>query len=195
MAAKFEIYEDAKGEFRFRLKAGNGEIVATGEGYKTKSGVINGVDAVKRAAAEAEIDDKTTTRPNGLIGFTRRGLCRRPASKAPFACFPEGRRGAATVGPRLPPCALQPPGSFRHSSCRCVPWSSPQSSPLPARVAARSARQGQPTTGSNDTAQGACQHRQLPAAADRHVGGAGARQPEPGTTAGPRGPGRGSPNG
>ena len=59
MAAKFEIYTDAKGEFRFRLKAGNGEIVAIGEGYKTKAGVINGVDAVKRAAAEGEIDDKT----------------------------------------------------------------------------------------------------------------------------------------
>lgn len=59
MAAKFEIYEDGKGEFRFRLKAGNGEIVATGESYKTKASVINGVDAVKRAAAEAEIDDKT----------------------------------------------------------------------------------------------------------------------------------------
>lgn len=60
MAAKFEIYTDAKGEYRFRLKAGNGEVVASGESYKTKSGVINGVDAVKRAAAEAEIDDQTT---------------------------------------------------------------------------------------------------------------------------------------
>lgn len=59
MAAKFEIYTDAKGEYRFRLKAGNGEVVAVGESYKTKSGVINGVDAVKRAAAEAEIDDQT----------------------------------------------------------------------------------------------------------------------------------------
>jgi uncharacterized protein YegP (UPF0339 family) len=59
MAAKFEIFEDSKGEFRFRLKAGNGEIVATGESYKTKAGVISGVDAVKRAAAEAEIDDKS----------------------------------------------------------------------------------------------------------------------------------------
>jgi len=59
MAAKFEIYTDAKGEFRFRLKAGNGEVVATGESYKTRDGVIKGVDAVKRAAAEAEIDDKT----------------------------------------------------------------------------------------------------------------------------------------
>lgn len=60
MAAKFEIYEDGKGEFRFRLKAANGEVVATGESYKTKSGVINGIDAVKRASAEAEIDDKTS---------------------------------------------------------------------------------------------------------------------------------------
>ena len=59
MAAKFEIYTDSKGEYRFRLKAANGEVVATGESYKTKSGVINGVDAVKRAAAEAEVDDKT----------------------------------------------------------------------------------------------------------------------------------------
>jgi uncharacterized protein YegP (UPF0339 family) len=59
MAAKFEIYKDSKGEFRFRLKAGNGEVVATGESYETKSGVINGVDAVKRAAAEAEIEDNT----------------------------------------------------------------------------------------------------------------------------------------
>lgn len=36
MPAKFEVYQDARGEFRFRLKAGNGEIVATGEGYKTR---------------------------------------------------------------------------------------------------------------------------------------------------------------
>jgi uncharacterized protein len=64
MAAKFEIYNDAKGEFRFRLKAGNGEVVATGESYKTKSGVISGVDAVKRAAAEGEIDDKTDEKAN-----------------------------------------------------------------------------------------------------------------------------------
>ena len=59
MAAKFEIYTDKAGKFRFRLKAGNGEVVAVGEAYETKPGVIKGVDAVKRAAAEAEVDDKT----------------------------------------------------------------------------------------------------------------------------------------
>ncbi|MEA2774421.1 MAG: uncharacterized protein QOD93_7383 [Acetobacteraceae bacterium] len=39
MAGKFDLYKDSRGEFRFRLKAGNGEIIATGEGYTTKAGV------------------------------------------------------------------------------------------------------------------------------------------------------------
>ena len=60
MAAKFEIYADSKGQFRFRLKAANGEVVATGESYVSKAGVLKGVDAVKRAAAAAEIDDQTS---------------------------------------------------------------------------------------------------------------------------------------
>ncbi len=55
MAAKFEIYQDAKGEYRFRLKAGNGEIVATGESYPTMAGAHAGIEAVKRAAATATI--------------------------------------------------------------------------------------------------------------------------------------------
>jgi uncharacterized protein YegP (UPF0339 family) len=57
MAAKFEVYKDARGEYRFRLKAGNGEIVAQGESYPTKSGAHDGCEAVKRAAAEAQIVD------------------------------------------------------------------------------------------------------------------------------------------
>ena len=59
VAAKFEIYKDSRGEYRFRLKAGNGETVATGESYPTKDGVKRGIDAVKRAAAAAEIVDTT----------------------------------------------------------------------------------------------------------------------------------------
>lgn len=59
MAAKFQIYKDSRGEYRFRLKASNGEIVATGESYKSKSGVKDGIEAVKRAAASATVDDTT----------------------------------------------------------------------------------------------------------------------------------------
>ncbi len=57
MAGKFEVSKDAKGEFRFNLKARNGEVVASGEGYKTRSGAHEGAEAVKRAAEGAEIDD------------------------------------------------------------------------------------------------------------------------------------------
>lgn len=59
MAAKFEVYEDKAGKFRFRLKAGNGEVVATGEAYESKAAAVKGCDAVKRAAEAAEVVDLT----------------------------------------------------------------------------------------------------------------------------------------
>ncbi len=52
--AKFEVYESANG-YRWRLKAGNGEVVATGEEYASKDGAVRGCEAVARAASEAEI--------------------------------------------------------------------------------------------------------------------------------------------
>ena len=52
---KFEMYQDKAGEFRFRLKARNGEIIATSEGYTTKPNCLNGVESVKKNAPEAEI--------------------------------------------------------------------------------------------------------------------------------------------
>ena len=52
---KFEIYLDRSGFYRFRLKARNGEIIAVSERYNAKAGCLNGVDSVKKNAAEAEI--------------------------------------------------------------------------------------------------------------------------------------------
>lgn len=52
---KFEIYKDKAGEFRFRLKATNGQIIAVGEGYKALAGCMNGIDSVKKNAPEAPI--------------------------------------------------------------------------------------------------------------------------------------------
>ena len=43
----YEIYQDVHGKYKFRLRATNSEIVAVGEGYKTKSECINGINAVK----------------------------------------------------------------------------------------------------------------------------------------------------
>ncbi len=59
MAAKFEVYKDSKGEFRWRLIASNGQTIATGgEGYKTKDSVKNGIESVKKNAATAPIVEK-----------------------------------------------------------------------------------------------------------------------------------------
>lgn len=56
MAAKFEVYQAADG-YRFRLKAANGEIVASGQAYSSKDAAHQGCEAVKRAAADATIED------------------------------------------------------------------------------------------------------------------------------------------
>ena len=50
---KFEIYTDKSGEFRFRLKATNGQIIATSEGYKTMKSCMNGVASVQKNAVDA----------------------------------------------------------------------------------------------------------------------------------------------
>lgn len=54
---KFEVYTDKSGEFRFRLKASNGEIIATGEGYKAKASCLNGIESIKKNAPNAEITE------------------------------------------------------------------------------------------------------------------------------------------
>jgi len=52
---KFEVYEDKAGEYRFRLKATNGQIIAVSEGYKAKASCMNGIESVKKNAPEAEV--------------------------------------------------------------------------------------------------------------------------------------------
>ena len=50
---KFQIYTDKAGEFRFRLTATNGQIIATSEGYKTKKSCVNGIESVKKNVVDA----------------------------------------------------------------------------------------------------------------------------------------------
>jgi len=53
----FEIYKDKAGEFRFRIKATNGNILAASEGYKAKASAVNAIDRIKADAAGAETTD------------------------------------------------------------------------------------------------------------------------------------------
>lgn len=59
MAGKFELYKDSGGKFRFRLKAGNGQVIAAGEAYESKSAALNGIESVKKTAGSATVDDQT----------------------------------------------------------------------------------------------------------------------------------------
>ena len=60
MAATFELYKDRLGEFRWRLRHENRQIIAdSGEGYTTKANAINGINSVKENAPTASIEDQT----------------------------------------------------------------------------------------------------------------------------------------
>ena len=52
---KFEMYQDRAGDYRFRLKARNGEIIAVSENYNAKAGCLNGIESVRKNAPEAQI--------------------------------------------------------------------------------------------------------------------------------------------
>lgn len=56
---KFEIFKATNGQYYFRLKAENGEVIAVSEGYASKQGAQNGIAAVKRCAPTATTTDLT----------------------------------------------------------------------------------------------------------------------------------------
>jgi uncharacterized protein YegP (UPF0339 family) len=52
---KFEMYQDKAGEYRYRLKATNGQVIAVSEGYKAKANCLNGIESVRKNAKDAEV--------------------------------------------------------------------------------------------------------------------------------------------
>ncbi|MGO4292709.1 YegP family protein [Chitinophaga sp. RAB17] len=66
--AKFVISKDSKGEFRFKLKAGNGEVILVSEGYTSRSGCDNGIESVRtNSQIDERFEKKTST--NGKYYF------------------------------------------------------------------------------------------------------------------------------
>ncbi|MFT4188308.1 MAG: YegP family protein [Aeromicrobium sp.] len=59
MAGKFELYQDKADKFRFRLKAGNGQVIAVGEAYESKAAALNGIESIRKNAPDAPVDDQT----------------------------------------------------------------------------------------------------------------------------------------
>lgn len=55
VAGRFEVWVDKGGKYRFNLKASNGEVIATSQGYASKRSALNGIASVQRNAADATI--------------------------------------------------------------------------------------------------------------------------------------------
>ena len=68
MAGKFEVYTDKAGEFRFRLKAGNGQTILASEGYKQKTSAMNGIESVRKNSQVDGRFERTETK-NGKPRF------------------------------------------------------------------------------------------------------------------------------
>ena len=62
MAGKFEVFKDKKGETRFRLKSGNGQVILASEGYKRKSSCMNGIESVRKNSQMDARFDRTETK-------------------------------------------------------------------------------------------------------------------------------------
>ena len=73
MAGKFEIYKDKAGEFRFRLKAGNGQTILASEGYTGKSGCNNGIESVRKNAPNDDRYERKETKSGKFMFNLRAG--------------------------------------------------------------------------------------------------------------------------
>ncbi|MET0672241.1 MAG: YegP family protein [Microbacterium pygmaeum] len=58
MAGKFELWVDKGGEYRFNLKATNGQVIATSEGYASKASALKGIESVRNNAPEAAVVER-----------------------------------------------------------------------------------------------------------------------------------------
>jgi uncharacterized protein YegP (UPF0339 family) len=96
MAAKFEIFLDRKKQYRFHLKATNGEIIAASEGYETKASCMKGIKSIQKNAPTAVIiDPEEAAKKAAQAVPAKRG--RKAASQAaePVAAKPRGRKPKA----------------------------------------------------------------------------------------------------
>jgi uncharacterized protein YegP (UPF0339 family) len=82
MAAKFEIYLDKSKQYRFRLKASNGETIATGEAYPTKAACLKGIASIQKSAPTAKIDDPETKAKEAAKAKAKKPAAKVKAKKA-----------------------------------------------------------------------------------------------------------------
>lgn len=106
MAGKFEVYKDKAGEFRFRLKASNGQTILSSEGYKSRSSCMNGIESVKTNCLQADCFDKTTT-PTGKFRFALKAKNKQIIGTSQNYTTASARdNGVAAIGRAVPGAAI-----------------------------------------------------------------------------------------
>jgi len=104
MPAKFEVYKDKGSQFRFRLKAANGETIATGESYPDKKSALKGIASIQKNAPIAKIDDTTieadakkpAKKPAAKKTAEKKPAVKKPAAKRTAARKPAAKKPAET---------------------------------------------------------------------------------------------------
>ena len=92
MPAKFTIYKDKKGEFRFRLLATNGQTIATGESYPTKAACMKGIASIQKNAPAAVIEEEATEKKTAEKKTVTKAAKAKTAAKPKATGKPRGRK-------------------------------------------------------------------------------------------------------
>ncbi|MCL2185510.1 MAG: YegP family protein [Treponema sp.] len=96
MPAKFTVYKDKSGQFRFNLKAGNGEIIAVGEAYPDKKSCLKGIASIQKNAPVAEIVDSTIEAPKTAAAPKAKkpaaSKAKKPAAAKPKKAAPKAKK-------------------------------------------------------------------------------------------------------
>lgn len=106
MAGKFEISKRANGEFQFNLKAGNGQVILTSEGYSAKGSCTNGIESVrKNSQDDARFERKTAS--NGKFFFNLTATNGQTVGSSQMYADESGRdNGIASVKTNAPDAAV-----------------------------------------------------------------------------------------
>jgi len=96
MATKFVVYQDRAQQFRFRLLATNGEIIAVGEGYGSKAACLKGIKSIQKNAPIAQVEDTTLIRkPSPEDSPAKARVAKKPAAKKTGAKKTGAKKAAA----------------------------------------------------------------------------------------------------
>jgi uncharacterized protein YegP (UPF0339 family) len=104
---KFEIKKDKSGQFRFNLKAGNGQVVLSSEAYKTKAACENGIESVKKNCKNDKCFDRKVAK-NGKPYFNLKSTNGQVIGASQmYASGATMRNGIASVKKNAPKAKVQ----------------------------------------------------------------------------------------